>query len=130
MVATAGPPRPRPEPQGIGDSGRSHRVKAGSVSLPGHLGFCHPKEVHVTGQNREMGVRDRRQTRSGVPIAEKHIHDQLQACLPAHRLPKEEHPLKEQRHSVRVQGAQPAPCGGRREAYGDQRPAEATHQEP
>lgn len=68
------------------------------MSSPGHLGFSHPKEIHVAGQDREMRIGGRRQTSPWVPIAEKDIHDQLQACLPADWLPKEEHPFKEQRH--------------------------------
>lgn len=35
-------------------------VKArNSVSLPRHLGFSHPKEIHVASQDREMGIRSR-----------------------------------------------------------------------
>lgn len=114
-------PRPGPEPQGVGTTGVASGVEARSASSPGHRGFRHPQEVHVTGQHREVGVGDRRQTRPGVPVAEKHVHDQLQARLPAHGLPKEEDPLKEQRHRVRVQGARPAPCGGSGETPRDQR---------
>lgn len=79
-----------------------------TVSSPGHLGFSHPKKIHVTGQNREMGIGGRRQTSPRVPIAEKDIHDQLQACLPAYWLPKEEHPFKEQRY--RDEGAEYLVC--------------------
>lgn len=68
------------------------------VSLPGHLGFSHPKEIHVAGQDREMGIGSRCQTSPRVPIAEKDIYDQLQACLPADWLPKKEHPFIEQKH--------------------------------
>lgn len=97
------------------------------MSSPGHLGFSHPKEIHVTGENREMGVGGRCHTSPRVPIAEKDIHDQLQACLPADWLPKEQHPFKEQRHRDEGAGPQPALCsrrvGGR--PSGDLRPAGA-----
>lgn len=63
-------------------------------SSPGHLGFGHPEEVRVAGQDREVGVGGRRQTRARVPVAEKDVCDQLQARLPAHRLPQEEHPCR------------------------------------
>lgn len=86
-----------------------------SVSLPGHLGFSHPKEIHVAGQDRKMGIRGCRQTSPRVPIAEKDIHDQLQACLPADWLPKEKHPFKEQSMEVRVKGTLPGLCGRQEE---------------
>lgn len=47
------------------------------MSSPGHLGFGHPEEVRVAGQNGEVGVGGRRQTRARVPIAEEDIGDQL-----------------------------------------------------
>lgn len=48
-----------------------------TLSLPGHLGFSHPKEIHVAGQDWEMGIGGCRQTCPRVPIAEEDIHDQL-----------------------------------------------------
>lgn len=100
----------------------------GTVSSPGHLGFSHPKKIHVTGQNREMGIRGRRQTSPRVPIAEKDIHDQLQACLPANWLPKEEHPFKEQRYRDEGAGHWACPLWWvERKPSGDQlKPAGAT----
>lgn len=41
-----------------------------------------------------MGIGGRRQAGAGVPIAEEDVHDQLQARLPAHGLPKEKHPCR------------------------------------
>lgn len=64
------------------------------MSSPGHLGFGHPEEVRVAGQDREVGVGGRCQTRARVPVAEEDIGDQLQARLPAHRLPQEKHPCR------------------------------------
>lgn len=99
-IAGNGPPGSRP----------------GTMSSPGHLGFSHPKKIHVTGQDREMGIRGRRQTCPRVPIAEKDIHDQLQACLPAYWLPKEEYSFKEQRHRGKGAGHLACPlwqAGGR-----------------
>lgn len=66
------------------------------VSSPRHLGLGHPEEVCVAGQDREVGVGGRCQTRARVPITQEDVHDQLQAGLPTHWLPKEEHPCRAQ----------------------------------
>lgn len=79
--------------------------RPGTASLPGHLGFSHPQEVHVTGQHGQVGVGGCRQAGPRVPVAEEDVHDQLQARLPAHGLPEEEHPCEGKDTGVRVQGS-------------------------
>ena len=66
------------------------------MSSPGHLGFGHPEEVRVAGQDGKVGVGGRRQTRARIPVTEEDVCDQLQARLPAHGLPQEEHPCRAQ----------------------------------
>lgn len=65
-----------------------------TVFSPGHLSFSHPQEIHVASQDREVRIRNCCQASPRVSIAKKDIHNQLQACLPADWLPKEEDPYK------------------------------------
>lgn len=66
------------------------------MSSPGHLGFGHPEEVRVAGQDGKVGVRGCCQTRARIPVTEEDVCDQLQARLPAHGLPQKEHPYRAQ----------------------------------
>lgn len=48
-----------------------------TVSSPGHLGFSHPQEVHVAGQDREVGIWSCLQASPRVSIAKEDIQNQL-----------------------------------------------------
>lgn len=57
--------------------------------LPWRRGLCHPHQVHVTGEHRQLGWQLGIVHTTRTPIGQEHINQQLKVGLPPDRLPKQ-----------------------------------------
>lgn len=67
----------------------NYRMK--SCRVPGHVGLCHPLEIHVASQKGDVRVGVRLGKVVRVSVGHQHINDQLQNGLPPHWLSKKHH---------------------------------------
>ena len=79
----------------------------GAVTKPGQNGLGHPLEVHVAGQDGEVGAGDGRGGGGGVAVGHENIHQELEGGLPPDGLPEHHHGLHPREELVEGAGRGP-----------------------